>query len=178
MHLSSMEKMAAFVATHLHETFDHRKSVLDFGSQNINGSYRSLFPEEKWIYTGLDQEIGDNVDLLVADPHSWKEVEDSSYDVLISGQALEHVEFPWLVFEEIYRVLKPMGLCCIIAPSSGPEHRYPIDCWRFYPDGMRSFCKHAGLKCLEVATEWEPKEYDDNSHQWKDTTLIARKDSV
>jgi SAM-dependent methyltransferase len=175
MHLSSMEKMAKFVSKYLDNGLSSKRTVLDLGSQNINGSYRSLFPEESWKYTGLDQEHGENVDLVVRDPHKWKEVEDSSCDVLISGQALEHVEFPWLVFEEIHRVLKPMGLCCVIAPSSGPEHRYPIDCWRFYPDGMRSFCKHAELICVEVTTEWEPKVYGDGSEMWKDTILVARK---
>ena len=85
------------------------------------------------------------------------------------------MEFPWLVFNEIYRVLKPEGITCIIVPSAGPEHRYPIDCWRIYPDGMRSLCKFSGLTCLEVKTEWNPKIYEDGSEIWKDTTLIAKK---
>ena len=29
------------------------------------------------------------------------------------------------------------------APSRGPEHRYPNDCWRFYPDGYRALAKYA-----------------------------------
>ena len=72
-------------------------------------------------------------------------------------------------------MLKPEGITCIIAPSSGPEHRYPIDCWRFYPDGMRSLCKFSGLTCVEVKTEWNSKNYEDGSEIWKDTTLIAKK---
>lgn len=40
-------------------------------------------------------------------------------------------------------------------PSSGPEHRYPVDCWRFYPDGMRAFAKIARLHCIEVYTDWD-----------------------
>ena len=36
-------------------------------------------------------------------------------------------------FENIERVLKPSALCCIIAPSSGPEHKHPVDCLAFIP---------------------------------------------
>ncbi|HAW19754.1 MAG TPA: hypothetical protein DCX14_06190, partial [Flavobacteriales bacterium] len=94
---------------------------------------------------------------------------------LISGQALEHVEYPWVIFEEFYRVMKKGALCCIIAPSSGPEHRYPIDCWRFYGDGMRALCKHANLTCIECHTDSEQDDLDEESRVWKDTILIAKK---
>ena len=32
------------------------------------------------------------------------------------------------------RVLVPGGLACIIAPGAQGVHRFPVDCWRFYPD--------------------------------------------
>ena len=173
MHKSSLEKMAAFLERYYPGDGIARKA-LDFGSKDLNGSYRSLFSSDDWEYQGLDLEPGDNVDLVPGDPYQWNEVADDSIDLVLSGQALEHVEFPWLVFETIRRILKPNGLCCVIAPSAGPEHRHPLDCWRFYPDGMRALCKHAGLACVEVATDWEPKAYADGSEQWKDTLLVAR----
>ena len=89
---------------------------------------------DKWEYSGLDVEKGPNVDIVVENPYDW-EIPDSSYDVVISGQAFEHIEFFWLTFLEMARVLKPQGLIILIAPSRGPQHRYPVDCWRFYPDG-------------------------------------------
>ena len=99
----------------------------------------------------------------------------NEFDLVISGQAMEHCEFFWIVFQEIFRVLKPNGYICIIAPSSGPEHRYPVDCWRFYPDGMRAICKFVGLEVVSVQTEWDPPKYTDGSEEWRDTTLIAKK---
>ncbi|MEM1725222.1 MAG: methyltransferase domain-containing protein, partial [Thermoplasmata archaeon] len=42
---------------------------------------------------------------VVKDPYNWIEIEDSSVDVVISGQAFEHIEYPWLTIKEIYRVL-------------------------------------------------------------------------
>lgn len=77
---------------------------------------------------------------------------------------------------EIARILKPHGICCIIAPSGGPEHRYPVDCWRFYPDGCAALARFAKLELIEVSTQWEAEErYDEGSNPWKDTMMVARK---
>ena len=93
----------------------------------------------------MDLSEGENVDLVLSDPYSWSEIRSSSVDVFVSGQAFEHIEFFWQTMLEIARALKPGGLCCIIAPSGGPEHKYPLDCWRFYPDGFRALARYAGL---------------------------------
>ncbi len=152
-------------------------SIMDLGSMAIGGSYRSIFDDPAWTYTGVDLAPGENVDLVLSDPYNWLEIETGSFDVVISGQAFEHIEFFWKTMQEICRVLKPGGLCCIIAPSSGPEHKYPVDCWRFYPDGFRALAKYVGLETLEVDTEWNPGEYEDGSHEWKDTFFVGRKPS-
>jgi SAM-dependent methyltransferase len=57
--------------------------------------------------------------------------------VVISGQCLEHVEEPWNLVTEFHRVCRPGGLCFCIAPWNLPEHRFPVDCYRYLPDGMR-----------------------------------------
>ena len=92
----------------------------------------------------------------------------------ISGQAFEHVDFFWASFLEIARVIKPGGLVFLIAPSRGPEHRYPVDCWRFYPDGYRALSRWAGLFLVEVHTDWEPSS-DPESAQWGDTVGVFAK---
>jgi hypothetical protein len=46
------------------------------------------------------------------------------------------------------RVLKPEGWMFITAPFSWHIHRYPIDCWRFVPDGMRVLFEDAGIRCI------------------------------
>ena len=40
----------------------------------------------------------------------------------------------WVSYLEILRILKPVGLFYLNAPSDGAVHKYPVDCWRFYPD--------------------------------------------
>ena len=175
MHLSSLEKMQSFVAKYSSHFSESNNKVLDVGSHDINGSYRQIFSSDIWEYTGLDLCEGKNVDYVPDDPYRWERIKDESFDLVVSGQVLEHSEYFWLVFEEIKRVLKPGGLTCIIVPSSGPEHKHPVDCWRFYPDGMRALCKYVGLEVLLVDTDWEPEENEDGSHLWKDTILIAHK---
>ena len=149
--------------------------IMDLGSQDINGSYKEIFDSPRWNYQGLDMAPGKNVDIVLNDPYSWKEVPDNSVDVLVSGQALEHIEFFWLTFQEIARVMKPGGLACIIAPSGGPEHRYPVDCWRFYADGFKALAKYTHLKVIFVRTQWEKEGYKDGSDDWADTFMICQK---
>ena len=153
-------------------------TILDLGSQDINGTYKCFFDSPSWKYVGLDMVSGENVDIVLEDPYSWTEIGDETADVLISGQALEHVEYFWLTFTEIARVLKPGGMCCIIAPSGGPEHRFPVDCWRFYPDGFRALARFARLELVSVATQWDSEGYIDGSDVWQDTLMVCRKSAT
>jgi len=178
MHLSSIDKMKSFREKYLSGKEDTKLKILDLGSMEIGGCYRPLFDEEKWEYTGVDLLSGKNVDLVLSDPYNWLEIESNSVDVFISGQTFEHIEYFWKTILEIARVLKPGALCCVIAPSGGPEHRYPVDCWRFYPDGFKALARYAGLEVLDVGTQWEPKGYRDGSDVWADTMLVAGKPEI
>ena len=61
-------------------------------------------------------------------------------------------------------------------PSSGHEHRYPVDCWRYYPDGVTALARWADLDVLYAGTDWEPRQvYDDDSAKWADTMLVAQR---
>jgi ubiquinone/menaquinone biosynthesis C-methylase UbiE len=110
---------------------------------------------------------GKNVDVVITDNYSWHELKDNSFDVVISGQTLEHVGAPWLWFSEVKRVLCVGGLCCVIAPSAGPEHKYPVDCYRFYTDGLIFLAEYVGLKVLRCHTN--------NVYPWRDSVLVAKK---
>ena len=106
MHKSSFEKMRWFKNNYLEE--DCYLDILDVGSLDTSGdnyNYKSLFENIKWNYTGLDFENGDNVDILVEDIYNMAEINDNSYDVVISGQLFEHLGFFWLTMGEIDRIL-------------------------------------------------------------------------
>jgi SAM-dependent methyltransferase len=132
MHDSSYENMKYFVDKYLQIFFDKNIKILDIGSQDINGSYKTLFNHKCWNYTGLDMSEGKNVDIIAKDVYNWREIKSNYFEIVITGQTLEHIKYPWFTMCEISRILKYDGLCCIIVPSSGPEHKYPIDCYRFF----------------------------------------------
>ena len=67
----------------------------------MNGNYRAIFESMGSQYTGLDMENGPNVDIVPKDAYIWDEIENDTYDVVISGQALEHIEFFWKTMENI-----------------------------------------------------------------------------
>ena len=176
MHRSSLDKMDRFVQQYMGPHRGQCQRILDLGSFDVNGSYRHLFDDPAWEYQGLDMEKGKNVDIVLENPYRWKEIKPLSQDIIISGQAFEHIEYFWVVMDEIVRVLKPGGLICIIAPSRGYEHRYPVDCWRFYPDAFRALARFSGLELIEVTTQWKEQGYtEDDSDIWGDTTAVLRR---
>ncbi len=176
MHASSMEAMGHFVRGHLADRRGAPLAVLDVGSMDVNGSYRTLFDDPQWSYTGMDAAPGAGVEVVLESPYDWSGLASAGFDVVVSGQAFEHIEFPWVTILEVARVLKPGGLFCMLVPSGGYEHRYPLDCWRYYPDGARALAHWADLDVVHAVTNWEPREdYPDDSALWKDTVLVARK---
>lgn len=168
MHWSSYQRMQYFKDNYLNPAEELK--ILDVGSYDKDGDYNYglILNEKKWTYHGLDLRKGNNIDIVVESPYDWKEVEDESYDVVVSGQAFEHIEFFWLTLEQIRRVLKPGGLFCLIVPSTGPVHRNPYDCYRFNEDAMKAMAKYIDLNIIETGTNTE-------ADPWYDSHLIARK---
>ncbi|CAN5186133.1 hypothetical protein BH20VER2_BH20VER2_01390 [soil metagenome] len=176
VHPSSFDKMLAFRQTYLEARRHEPLVILDLGSQDFNGSYRPLLGELPWQYIGVDLTQGSNVDVVLRDAYDWQEFAPASVDVIVAGQTFEHTEYIWETMRQIARTLKPGGLCCIIVPSSGPEHRFPVDCWRIYPDGLRTLARYANLEAVEAWTQWEDlPQYDHESNKWHDSVLVARK---
>ena len=112
---------------------------------------------------------------MLKHPYRWKEIGSKSFDCVVCGQMLEHDEFFWLTMLEIRRALKPGGLCCIIAPSAGTEHRYPVDCYRYYPDGLRAAARYAEMEVLESFAQWNPTQYPDMDYMWRDCVMVCRR---
>ncbi|WP_296882418.1 bifunctional 2-polyprenyl-6-hydroxyphenol methylase/3-demethylubiquinol 3-O-methyltransferase UbiG [uncultured Methanobrevibacter sp.] len=171
MHKNSHSKMEWFKNTYLNIT--NKLDILDVGSLDGKGNYNysDIFDEENWTYTGLDFKDGNNVDIVVTDIYNWFEIEDNSYDVIISGQLFEHLEFFWLTMSQIERVLKPGGYVCIIVPSAGPRHGGNTpNCYLFYEDGMKALAKYVDLNVLHASVD-EREE----AAPWNDACLVAQK---
>lgn len=170
MHKSSYKKMQYFKKTYLNP--QQELKILDIGSFDKTGDYNYglILNEKKWTYHGLDMRKGNNIDIVVEDPYHWDEIEDESYDIIVSGQAFEHIEFFWLTLEEVKRVLKPGGLFILIVPSTGPVHRNPYDCYRFNADAMQAMAKYINFEVLEFGTN-----FDKISDPWYDSFLVSKK---
>lgn len=133
MHADSLKFMRTMLGRIRREDVS---TVLDVGSLDVNGSYRELIEGMGWQYTGLDVRPGRNVDVVSDDPFCFP-FRTNMFDVVISGSTMEHVTRPWLWVPELARVVRPGGLLAIVTHWSFEEHRYPLDCYRYLPDGMR-----------------------------------------
>jgi SAM-dependent methyltransferase len=122
-------------------------------------------------------EAGPNVNKVLVNPYDWSSIATDSFDVVISGQVFEHVEFFWITMAEMTRVLKKDGLLCVVAPNGVREHRYPVDCYRFLTDGMVALARYVSLEVYHAHTNCKPKH---GKAGWimpdiPDAMLIARK---
>jgi SAM-dependent methyltransferase len=113
------------------------------------------------------------VDIVARNPYRYP-LPSASVDLVVCGQVFEHMEYFWLGWLDICRIVKPNGLIFLLAPSRGPEHQYPVDCWRFYPDGFEALGKWAGVELLEVSTDWA-EDPDPGSAPWGDTVGVFRR---
>lgn len=164
--------------------------VLDLGSRTSPGqdlTHRQLLSGYEVDYTGVDINKGRNVDVVMKKPYRIP-AKSGSMDIVFSGQTFEHIPFPWASILEIARVLKPNGVAFVTAPSRGHVHsRY--DCWRYYPDGLRSLAAWSGLETLEAHTDFPPvmkgvnrprprydySRLDTRHYYWGDSIGVFRK---
>lgn len=176
MHLSALDKARVFRTAYLQDFETTPLAILDVGSAIVDPtqhSNRDAMTNPHWRITGLDIEAGLNVEVVVADPYDWREIESGSVDVVTCSEVFEHAEYFWVTIHEIARVLRPNGLAFITSPSSGPLHRYPVDCWRFYDDGLPAVARYGGLTVLDAQVQWMPVYR--KGMQWRDASIVLQK---
>ncbi|TDH64140.1 methyltransferase domain-containing protein [Dankookia rubra] len=123
-------------------------TVAELGSYDVNGRLRDHAPPGV-RYIGMDMEPGPGVDLVVA-PGQPLPLADASIDVAVTSSCFEHDIAFWDSFLELVRILRPGGLLYLNAPSNYAVHRYPLDCWRFYPDAGLALCQWAARQGVAV----------------------------
>ena len=152
MHISSLDNfrlcLKKFVVPDPSLASQGPLKVVEIGSANFNGSYRKIIDMLDCEYTGVDLEPGEGVSIVLEDPYVLP-LPDQKFDLVYSGQTFEHAEYFWKTFSEMCRITRKNGLIIAIVPSAGDVHRYPVDCYRFMPDGMQALANHAGIQLLE-----------------------------
>lgn len=171
MHPSSILNMKKAVGL---IDLDRNLTILDVGGRDIgqqDRSYRSIFADRSKHYFTADIASGKGVTHVMPGPYELP-FSDNNFDLVVSGQTLEHVYNPFRLVQEMTRVLKPDGTVIIIVPSAGPRHDNP-DCWRFMDDSFVGIAKECNLQTLHDWVDRTP--YEDRSKQWADHVFIGKK---
>lgn len=183
-----MKNGEVFFATYSKYFKDSLVTVVDIGAQDVNGSLKEVCPKD-FKYIGVDFQNGKGVDIVLSDPYTLP-FENETIDIVVSSSCFEHSEMFWVIFLEILRVLKPTGIFYLNVPSDGGVHKYPVDCWRFYPDSgqaLVTWAKRNGFNptLLECYTQLGGQWYDyvsvflksnENMTRYNDRILHHKKD--
>lgn len=111
-------------------------NVLEVGSRIIRPgddtkTIRGLFPNAT-RYVGTDVESGLSVDRVVSAYELTKLFPLASFDCVVSGDAIEHIEDWKRSLEQMWAVLKTKGLLLLTTVSRGKRrHNYPDDFHRW-----------------------------------------------
>ena len=143
------EVLNRFIMTHA-QLLRPDERALDAGAGECR--YKHYFTNHR--YYAIDTAVGD-VDWDYSKLDAIGELEcmpfaDSSFDLVICTQVLEHVREPQQVLFEFYRVLKKGGRLCLSAPQGWGVHQAPNDFFRFTEYGLSHlFCK-AGFQEINI----------------------------
>jgi SAM-dependent methyltransferase len=112
--------------------------VLEIGSRVVTGAnLRYLF--DKAEYVGFDFYAGENVD-VVGDAHQLSGcfAEGEQFDLIFSSAVFEHLHMPWIVAEEIRKLLPVGGHVFVETHFSYVAHERPWNFFQFSEMGLRA----------------------------------------
>ncbi len=176
MHPSSIENMKTIRKNYLEYLNGiQNPKVLDVGGlHNQPGkSYHRLFediPNIQWTVTDIVKH--QSVNVVMPGPYVLP-FKDETFDLIVSGQMLEHCSNPFKSIAEMKRVLKTGCRIALVAPSSGPYHDMQ-DGWRFMDDAFRFIVEDIGG--IKIIADWIDKNApDERSRKWQDHLFVGEK---
>jgi SAM-dependent methyltransferase len=120
-------------------------TVLDLGC--ADAPYRELLAGAEYLPADLPGNPAATVE-IAAD--GTVPLPDSSVDLVLSTQVLEHVADPERYLEECVRLLRPGGHLLLSTHGIMHLHRDPTDYWRWTCDGLARIVGAAGLEVVET----------------------------
>lgn len=173
MHTSARRSIEQFYETYqANFDSDPKPVMVEVGAGN-DKTIHDIF-QEKFEYTGMDETQSEGPN----DIYKLK-FDDESVDIVVSSSCFEHDEFFWVTFLECIRILKPHGLFLMQAPSNGAYHRYPVDCWRFYPDSANALARWARKNNYSRVVPLEQfTSLPSSDDHWRDYIAVWIKDSA
>jgi SAM-dependent methyltransferase len=128
--------------------------VADIGGRDSRTAYADICPAD--IY---DLQSSPSFDICANELPQ-------KYSHIVSTDTWEHILDPVSASRNVGRSLLPGGRLFLTTVSSWPEHRHPIDTYRFMEDGLRWL-----FRDLTIDRCW----YEDDPDGGKRISLIARK---
>lgn len=171
MHDTALDHCDLFFKTYFENAAGLK--IVEIGAQDVNGSLRRVAPPGNQ-YIGVD--FVEGADVVLTDPYSLP-FDTNSVDIVLCSSCFEHSEFFWLLFNEIIRILKPEGIFFLNAPSNGEFHRYPVDCWRFFPDSgvaLQNWAQRSGYRTVLLESFMGRTKND----MWNDFICVFLKDEA
>ena len=112
--------------------------------------FQKTYKDQKYEYIGTDIEEGDNVDIAVdlTEPDSADKIIEKfgQFDFVNFSNVLEHTPTPWLMVEQVSKLVKQEGMMFISSPWVHRYHRYPDDYYRY---------SHRAIEYLFPFFQWE-----------------------
>jgi SAM-dependent methyltransferase len=105
--------------------------ILEIGSKDYGStsSFRRFYAA--CPYVGLDLEPGAGVDVVADLTSSLGGLSENHFALAICCSVLEHVNKPWLMADNITRLVRPGGRLYVSVPWVWRYHPYPDDYFRF-----------------------------------------------
>ena len=132
--------------------FRRNIKVLEIGPDKFPSSYKEIINDNSIKWDTLDIFEDNRLTYNIKDEYSYP-IANNTYDIVLSGNVLEHVRKIWIWIKELTRVCKKGGVVITINPLFLEYHPYPVDCWRAFPDGMRVLYDEAGLNTILSVSE-------------------------
>jgi hypothetical protein len=114
---------------------------LEIGTRyGLTQEMRALFPDSD--YVGVDMEEGAGVDIVLDLTENFTVIdsvlEGKRFNTIFCLSVLEHCKNPFLMCENITKLLNRNGVVYVSVPFSWQFHAFPSDYWRFTPEGLRT----------------------------------------
>ena len=119
--------------------------VIDVGGGD-GSRYKSLFLFDE--YKSIDIDAASKPD-IIADAYQLP-ITSNSVDTVLCSQVLEHVIDPDKVLAEIFRILKPQGICILTVPFFNEIHSEPNDYWRWTSYGIVKIVERTGFQIQTI----------------------------
>lgn len=149
--------------------------VLEVGSFDVNGSVRDAAQQyAPRRYVGVDIAEGPGVDAVCSAGELVKAFGESSFDVVVSTEMLEHVPNWKSAITEMKRVLRPGGSLILTTRSPGFSlHGYPADFWRFSTGDMGEIFADFDDLRIESDRDGSPGVFVSGTKSDRDPTSVA-----